>query len=83
MVQRLIPKTTIRFLGIQYDGTNQREILSFCKKCYSIEEHLYFSFHDHSIEIEVGEWIVNTFDDKFTILTDKEVQAIFKPLGSR
>ena len=83
MVQRLIPKTTIRFLGIQFDGTNQREILSFCKMCYSIEEHLYFSFHGHTIEVEVGEWIINTFDDEFIILTGKEVQAIFKPLGSR
>jgi hypothetical protein len=83
MVQRLIPKTTIRFLGIQFDGTNQREILSFCKMCYAIEDKLYFHFHHRSIKIEVGEWIVNTYDDEFNVLTDKEVKAIFKPLGSR
>ena len=51
--------------------------------CYSIEEHLYFSFHGHAIEVEVGEWIVNTFDDEFIILTNEEVSAMFKPLGSR
>lgn len=83
MVQRLIPKATIRFLGMQYDSTNHREIINWCKYCHYQPDGLYICIHGKCIEVAKDDWIVNTFDDQFTILTDKEVKAIFKPLGSR
>jgi len=83
MVQRLIPKTTIRFLGIQFDGTNYKEIINWCKYCHYQVDELFICLHGKCIKVTKDDWIVNTFDDEFTILTDKEVQAIFKPLGSR
>ena len=85
MIQRLIPKNTVRLLGIQYDDTNYIEILNFCKWCHyqPNSETLIFCIQDVVIEIEVGDWIINTIDNEFIILSNKEVEAIFKPIGSR
>lgn len=83
MVQRLIPKTTIRLLGIQYDGTNHREIINWCKYCHYQTNELFICLHGECIKVTKDDWIVNTVDNEFNILTNKEVSAIFKPLGSR
>ena len=85
MIQRLIPKNTIRFLGIKYDGTNHQEILNFCRWCHyqPTVETLIICIHGACAEVEINDWVVNTLDDEFIIMTDREVKALFKPNGSR
>lgn len=85
MIQRLIPKNTIRFLGIQYDGDNHQEILEFCRWCHyqPNSETLIICIHGACAEVEINDWVVNTLDDEFIIMTDREVKALFKPNCSR
>lgn len=85
MVQRLIPKNNIRFLGIKYDGTNHQEILEFCKYAHyrPIDKALFVCVYGESVSVNIGNWVVNTIDDRYIIMNDKEISAIFKPNGSR
>ena len=85
MIQRLIPKNTVRFLGIKYDGTNHQEILEFCKYAHyrPLDKALFLCVYGESVNIAIGKWVVNTIDDRYIIMNDKEISAIFKPNGSR
>ena len=83
MIQRLQIKPTIRFLGIQYDGTNHDDIIKFCKQCFYTSEGLKFNKGANLMKVLPTNWIVNTYDDYCIILTDVEVKAIFKTNNSR
>lgn len=85
MIQRRIPKTTVRFLGIKYDGTNYREILNFCKFAHyqPTSETLVICKRGVAFNVNVDDWVMHIIDDEFIVLNDKEVNAIFKPIGSR
>mgnify|MGYP003288663932 CR=1 FL=1 len=77
MVKRLLIKSTIRFLGIKYDGENHRDILNFCKTTF-FSDKLYITINGNTFEVKPNQWVVNTYNDHFIVLTDAEVNAIFR-----
>ena len=78
MITRLIPKTTLRLLAVQFTGDNWIEILEFCKFAYRASDTLYIRYNCITQEVNQDDWIVKLDNDTFISITDDIKRVIFK-----
>ncbi len=78
MIKRLNVKKNVRLLGVQWDGTNISECVSFCRYCHFSNGWMFIMFRENIIRLNKGDWIIALTDkgDWIIALTDKEFTVI-------
>jgi hypothetical protein len=66
------------YYAIQYDGTNEAEIVQFCPECiYDAAQDKLF-FYKSVVLMQPSEWVVQDNGGNFTMMTDEQFNAFFQ-----
>lgn len=55
MIKRLNVKKNVRLLGVQWDGANISECVSFCRYCHFSDGWMFIMFRENIIRLDKGD----------------------------
>ena len=67
MIKRLNVKKNVRLLGVQWDGANISECVSFCRYCHFSDGWMFIMFRENIIRL----------DKEFTVINNETYQYLF------
>ena len=72
MIKRLNVKKNVRLLGVQWDGANISECVSFCRYCHFSDGWMFIMFRENIIRLDKGDWIIAVINNEtYQYLFDK------------